>query len=196
MTASSDSTSSSSDSKESQADSEVTKVYRKSQASSIVSAVPYGLEPLVNMQEIVVKQNLELLETCLGCETSNSYDIQNRLGEKFYSATESSWFCFRNCCNVCCGSSRPLTIEIKDLLGEMVLKIRRPWRCQRFWCFCFQQKVSVELPDGTLLGKVSQTCSCCRPWFKVTNATGEAIFKIRGPVCQCNICCKDVEYTV
>ncbi|KAK3777287.1 hypothetical protein RRG08_057564 [Elysia crispata] len=157
--------------------------------------IPAGLEALVTMDSVGIKANTELVEMICGCESSNNYDICNSLGQKFYTAHEESWFCFRNCCYCCCGSSRPFTIEIKDLFRETVLIIQRPWRCRRPWCPFFRQVVTVELPDGTQLGRVAQQFSCCRPWFKVTSATGETVFKIRGPLCQCK-CCGEVQYTL
>lgn len=158
------------------------------------SKVPARLQQLSRMKKVLIKQNVDLLESVCSCwETANSYEIQNDLGQKWYTAEESSWFCVR----MCCSANRPFTMEIKDLHGEMVLKIQRYWRLQCYCAPCCRQKIVVQLPDGEELGRVLQSCSCCRAWFRITAPGGEPdLHYIKGPCVNCSCCCGDVNYKI
>lgn len=57
------------------------------------------------------------------------------------------------------------------------------------------QKVTVEAPPGQVCGYVSQAWSMCKPRFKIENAEGETVLRVKGPCCQWEIC-GDIEFDV
>ena len=65
-----------------------------------------------------------------------------------------------------------------------------------FSVFNGPQSMEVCSPPGTIVGTVEQEWSILRPWFRVKDATGNVVLKIRGPkICVCS-CCGDVEFNV
>lgn len=49
---------------------------------------PPGLEYLTTIDQLLVKQKVELLEAFTGFETNNKFTIKNSLGQKVYWAVE------------------------------------------------------------------------------------------------------------
>merc|ERR1712039_1128277 len=60
-----------------------------------IEGVPAGLEYLSQLDQLLVKQTMEVLEMFTGFETSNKYKVQNSLGQECYKAVEESDFCSR-----------------------------------------------------------------------------------------------------
>ncbi len=50
--------------------------------------VPPGLEYLTMIDQLLVKQKVELLEAFTGFETNNKYSIKNSMGQHVYYAVE------------------------------------------------------------------------------------------------------------
>ena len=71
---------------------------------------PPGLEYLTQVDQIIVKQKVEIMEALFGCETKNKYKLKNSMGQEVYSAKEDTDCCTRNCC----GPIRPFGMTIKD----------------------------------------------------------------------------------
>jgi hypothetical protein len=63
------------------------------------AACPPGLEYLTQINQLLVKQKVELLEAMVGFEGANKYTIKNSMGQKVYYAKEGSCVlaCFRVC---------------------------------------------------------------------------------------------------
>ena len=55
--------------------------------------------------------------------------------------------------------------------------------------------MTVEAPPGHVVGYVSQAWSLCKPRFKIENAEGETVLRIKGPCCQWEMC-GDIEFDV
>ena len=73
-------------------------------ATSMVPAnCPPGLEYLTQIDQLIVKQKVELLEAFTGFETKNKYTIKNTMGQDVYKAKEDTDCCTR----MCCGPARP-----------------------------------------------------------------------------------------
>jgi phospholipid scramblase 1, putative (fragment) len=51
---------------------------------------PPGLEYLTQIDQLLVHQKIELLESFIGFETQNKYTIKNSMGQKVYYAKEGS----------------------------------------------------------------------------------------------------------
>lgn len=73
------------------------------------------------------------------------------------------------------GSMRPFTLEVRDLAGELVLTLQRPWR----WFF---HCVEIRDRDGALLGRIERRWALVRRKFDVLDATGERMATLFGPV--------------
>ncbi|VDI30685.1 Hypothetical predicted protein [Mytilus galloprovincialis] len=152
---------------------------------------PKGLEYLASVDQLLVKQKVEAIEAITGFETNNKYEIVNSLGQRVYQAVEDTCCCTRNCC----GSSRPFDIKILDNRNTEVIHLSRGLRCSSCWCPCCLQRVTVEAPPGQVVGYVSQAWSLCKPRFKIENAEGETVLRIKGPCCQWEMC-GDIEFDV
>ena len=103
--------------------------------------VPRGLEYLVQVDQLLVKQKVEVLEVITGFETKNQYKILNSLGQEVYKAKESS-----NCCaRQICGPVRPFSMKIKDNHGNEVIRLERPLACTSCFCPCWLQSMEVMI---------------------------------------------------
>ncbi len=49
---------------------------------------PPGLEYLTQIDQLLVHQKVEILETLIGYETKNKYHIKNIMGQKIFNAIE------------------------------------------------------------------------------------------------------------
>ncbi|OXA52349.1 phospholipid scramblase 1 isoform X2 [Folsomia candida] len=152
---------------------------------------PLGLESLVSLDTIFVKQKIELLEAIVGCETRNRYVIMNDQGEELFKAEEESDCCTRQCC----GPLRPFELTIRDANDQDVITFSRPLACG-LCCFpCCLQSIAVYAPLGQLAGTVEQEWTWWTPKFTVKNWDGVDIFKIVGPCCTL-ACFSDVEFQI
>ncbi|KAH9394249.1 Phospholipid scramblase 1 [Tyrophagus putrescentiae] len=153
--------------------------------------VPPGLEYLTMIDQLLVKQKVELLEAFTGFETNNKYSIKNSMGQHVYYAVEENDFCTRNCL----GASRPFEMIIMDNSRNEIMRIHRPFRFDSCCCPCFLQEIEVYSVNGQLLGSVSQDWSIFCPKFTIKDASGESVLKVEGPFCTYSIC-GDVEFQV
>lgn len=159
------------------------------QGGPTIPNCPPGLEYLTTIDELFVKQKVELLEAFIGFETNNKFTIKNSMGQKIFWASEDTDCCTRNCC----GSMRPMDIKIMDANKHEVIHLNRPLRCDSCWCPCFLQEMEVTAPPGNFIGKIEQNWSILSPSFDIKDATGETVLKIEGPCCTFSIC-GDVEF--
>ncbi|KAG8228515.1 hypothetical protein J437_LFUL008971, partial [Ladona fulva] len=86
---------------------------------------PPGLEYLTMIDQLLVKQKVELLEAFTGFETCNKFTIKNSAGQKVYHAVEDSDCLTRNCC----GPVRPFDMKILDNYKQEVIHLNRPLMC-------------------------------------------------------------------
>lgn len=152
---------------------------------------PLGLEYLTAVDQLLVKQKLELLEAFTGFETKNKYVIKNSLGQDVYFAGEDTDCCTRNCC----GPTRPFDMKIVDSSQREVLHLYRPLRCDSCWFPCCLQEMEVSSPPGNVIGYVEQNWSVFKPSFDIKDQSGQTVLKIEGPFCTFSLC-GDVEFQV
>jgi len=157
---------------------------------------PPGLEYLAQIDQLIVKQQSELLEVMTGWETNNKYKIKNSLGQNVYFALEDSGTCMRQCC----GEARAFDMKILDNAQNEVIHLFRPLRCG--WCCfpcCDMQEIQVMAPPGTPVGYIVQKWSICTPWcspvFEICDANRTPILLIKGPGMVCE-CCSDIDFRV
>ena len=72
------------------------------------------LESLALVDNLIIKQNVEMLEAICGCETVNHYKVFDPSGKEVFFAVEDT-----SCCNRCfCGNNRPFQMIITDNQGS------------------------------------------------------------------------------
>ncbi|XP_064468747.1 phospholipid scramblase 2-like isoform X3 [Ornithodoros turicata] len=99
---------------------------------------PSGLEYLGALDQLIIKQQVELLEAFTGFETGNKYIACNNQGQQVYFLAESSNICTRCCCD----EGRCFSMNVMDTQKRQVMKFIRPLRCQSNYrglcCCCLQ----------------------------------------------------------
>lgn len=157
---------------------------------------PPGLEYLTMIDQLIIKQRLEMLEAVAGImgyglETANKYKIKNALGQNVYKAVEDTECCTR----IVCGPSRPFEMIIKDNADREVIHLNRPFKCQSCCFPCCLQQLEVSSPPGTTIGFVKQRWTCIKPKFDITDGDGNVALVICGPWCTYS-CAGDVEFKI
>nr|XP_044992940.1 phospholipid scramblase family member 5 isoform X2 [Jaculus jaculus] len=153
--------------------------------------VPKSSSFLPTLDLIIIHQQVELLGMILGTQTSNKYEIKNRLGQRIYFAVEEN-HCFNR---TVCSTLRACTLRITDNSGQEVITVNRPLRCNSCWCPCYLQELEIQAPPGTTVGYVSQKWDPFQPKFTIQNANKEDILNIVGPCATCG-CFGDVDFEV
>jgi len=152
---------------------------------------PPGLEYLAMVDQLLIKQKVEIFEAFTGFESSNKYKVLNSLGQEVFYAKEETDCCTRQCC----GPSRPFDMRITDNQEREVMHLVRPLRCQSCCFPCCLQELEVQAPPGTVVGYVEQKWSLFYPKFVIKTADGEEIMEMEGPLCGCE-CCSDVDFNI
>jgi hypothetical protein len=157
---------------------------------------------LSTIDNVFVKQKVELMQMFTNIETNNKYEIQNGAGQQVYFAAEQTGCCQRQIC----GSYRAFTITILDNQGVKVMELTRPLRCNNAWqffpfCFlpincCCLQEMQVTDGEGTLMGTVKRNWSLCRPYFDVRDEKDDTILQVTGPFFVWSCCGSDVHFPV
>lgn len=157
-----------------------------------------GAGPVVQSMDITQLESLKISQTKHGCcyellccECESRYKISTLEKDKviMFAKEESNI-----CCRICCGSFRPLDLDIykgKDMDGEKLVTYERPLRCSAGFP-CFQQTMTGFALNGKQKTKVSSAripCYCCRPTIRTYDIEGENKFMIRAPN-DCFACCR------
>lgn len=138
----------------------------------------------MQVDQILVKQQVEIFEVITGWETANKYEIKNSMGQQVFFAAEESSKCSRQCC----GPSRGFVFHITDNTNQEVIRVTREFKCCAgcCWCACSDfcaTEITVEAPVGQVAGYVRQTKSCIEPRYSILNVQGVEVLKIQGPAC-------------
>ncbi|XP_017863927.1 PREDICTED: phospholipid scramblase 2 isoform X3 [Drosophila arizonae] len=168
--------------------------YISDEDRSIPSGIPNcprGLEYLTSIDQLLVKQKVELLEAFIGFETNNKFSIKNALGQKVYYAVEDNDCCTRNMC----GPARPFDMKIFDNFQQEVIHLNRPLACSACCFPCCLQTMEVSAPPGNVIGSIEQEWSICSPSFRILNHLGDTVLRIEGPFCTFSLC-GDVEFNI
>merc|ERR1719500_2228285 len=153
---------------------------------------PPGLHYLTMVDQLLIKQKVEVLEVVTGIETANKYEVLNSMGQHVYKAKEDSDCCTRYFCS----SNRCLEMNITDLTGQEVIHLNRPLRCD-MCCFpCCLQEMEVSSPPGTIIGTISQQWSIFNQKLLIKDEMGRPVFRIEGPCWTGSCCGSDVEFKV
>ncbi|XP_034290702.1 phospholipid scramblase 1-like [Pantherophis guttatus] len=152
---------------------------------------PPGLEYLSHLDWLLIHQKYEVLELITSFETANKYEVRNRLGEMVYFATEENNWCVRNCL----GTLRPFTMVISNHVGQQVIHLVRPFRCDGCCCPCCLQELEIQAPPGLPIGFIQQVWHPLLPKFVIQNEAHKDVLKIVGP-CITSACFGDVVFEV
>lgn len=165
--------------------------FREAHNTPAFSNCPGGLEYLNSVDQLLVKQKVELLEAFTGFETNNKYAILNAVGQNVYYAVEDTDCCTRNCC----GPARPFDMKLFDNLRTEVIHFYRPLACSSCLFPCCLQSLEVSAPPGNIIGTVEQEWTFCKPSFRLKNQREETVLRIQGPFCTTS-CCGNVDFNV
>ncbi|UJR38895.1 hypothetical protein I4U23_031563 [Adineta vaga] len=161
------------------------------------SGDPSGLAYLKPLNSLLVKQVLPLMPEN-GDPTK--FAIFNDKGEQVYYAFEESHLCQR----LWCTQSRGFDLHIVDSANKEVIYLRRSFKyCAGCcWCACSdacRQEITVESPPGTVIGFVTQECSCWYIQYILRDEADQPVLKIVGPDCICDgscSCCSENNFTL
>ncbi|KAG7526452.1 hypothetical protein JOB18_040354 [Solea senegalensis] len=147
--------------------------------SAGIPGCPPGLEYLTQVDQLLIKQKVELVEALVGFESNNKYEVRNSMGQSVFYAVEENDCLSRQCC----GPVRSFTIHILDNFGQEIITITRPLKCMSCCFPCCLQELEVQSPPGNTVGYVMQQWHPFSPKFIVTNENCEPVLKIHGPFC-------------
>ncbi|XP_036377524.1 phospholipid scramblase 1 isoform X1 [Megalops cyprinoides] len=152
---------------------------------------PPGLEYLTQVDQLLIKQKVELIEALVGFESNNKYEVRNSMGQNVFYAVEENDCLTRQCC----GPLRSFTIRVVDNFGQEVITVTRPLKCMSCCFPCCLQELEVQAPPGNTVGYVIQQWHPCLPKFIVENENREPVLKLQGPLCGWN-CLPDVDFEI
>jgi len=159
--------------------------------ASIPNCAP-GLEYLATIDQLLVKQKVELLEAVTSIETSNKYKIRNIMGQDIFKAKENSDFCTRQCC----GPIRCFQMEISDNLDREILRIHRPLKCATCCFPCCLQSMEISSPiTKEVIGQIRQIWHPILPKFNICDKKGHRVLILEGPFLVFS-CFGDVEFVI
>jgi hypothetical protein len=139
--------------------------------------IPPGLEQLVSLDQISIKQKIQR------CPFNNMYSIKAPTGEKCLDAIEDSDYFSRTCL----GRSRPFNMRIRDLHDKHVAHVSRDFR----WGL---QKLDVSCPPGIVVASVNHELSWTASKYRIANCEGQTILRINGPPPYLCCMCGTVEF--
>ncbi|XP_064468734.1 phospholipid scramblase 2-like [Ornithodoros turicata] len=154
-----------------------------SMAMPVVAAsavCPPGLEYLCVLDQLIIKQMVELFEVLIDFETQNKYVAYNNQSQNVYYMAESSGCCTR----YWVPDNRCFQMFVVDTQGRVVIRLVRPLRCQSTLigcCCCLLQEMQVEAPPDELIGSVYEECSACQPAFRIYDTSGNLVLRVLGP---------------
>ena len=157
---------------------------------------------LENINEMVIKQEADILEAVTGCQEPNCYRVYGKLpnGEKIYifkcrefSSCGMRYFCPVNC--------REFLMKIKlsnnedennedEEFEDSIINIDKKCKCP-FLCFIRPDMNVIITEKKTKLGRIEQVFSFCDPIFYIYDKDDKEIFYIEANCCQCGLMCRN-----
>lgn len=137
------------------------------------------MDDLEESREIYIRQRTR-------CFRNNRYDVETTLGKHILTIQEDTNYIW----HLLTCSSRPFQMYIKDLKGDILFAIFRPFKCRNY-CVpcCSKQELWIADGTGKDLGTIEQERSCPRPHFLVKNNRGNVRLTIEAPACPYTTAC-------
>lgn len=166
-----------------------------------IPGCPPGLEYLTQLDQVLMRQLIEVAEILTGWEMNNKYTINNTMGQQIFYAKEDTDCMERQCC----GPNRGFVMHLTDNMGTEVIQVSREFKCfAGSACSCYKScdscllELQVEAPPGQVVGYVKQGQYCLAPIFTIMDAQRRPVFTMNGPACPIQgICCtEDVNFPV
>ncbi len=130
------------------------------------------MERLATVEQLVIQQRKEWGEILTGFETKNKYEVSDQDGTFLYYAAEVGGSRLLRLILKAC---RPFTVMVVDSDSRSIIEVRRRFR------FYFHEADIVNA-DGQLLGRITKRFNLLRRVYSITDASGEAIFQLFGPL--------------
>ncbi len=130
------------------------------------------MERLSSISSLVVSQQKEWGEILTGFETKNRYAVSDESGSRLYLAAEEAG---STLLRLFLKGLRPFTIAVLTEDGQVVLRVRRPFR------FYFHRAEVVD-SRGQSLGVIERRFSVLRRIYSVLDSSGEEVFQLFGPI--------------
>lgn len=156
--------------------------------------IPVGLEALVDVDHILIKQHIETLEFLKSIDAANKYSIMVPGEHLILHAEEHSNFFARNLI----GKSRGFNLKVLSLEHKEIFNVRRAWKCNLLGCCspkCLEH-LEITTPEQDVYGTVVQIwkCSARGSYFAVKDQDGEVVLRVQMPSKMA--CCSDMEFEV
>ncbi len=159
---------------------------------------------LESIEEIVIRQEADILEAVSGCQKPNNYHVYGRMSNKqliyIFKCREFSGFCMRCFCPVDC---REFDMKIKymktgrdnknDFNKDIYLHATKPLKCSCI-CICrpeINANFSASKKKNNSLGTIKSIFSFMDPKFQIINNEGKTLYTIVADCCQCGIMCRN-----
>ncbi len=130
------------------------------------------MEQLQSIGGLTVSQKKEWGEILSGFETKNKYVVLDETGRELYLAMEKGGSFFLR---TFLKALRPFEIVIMSHDGQVVLRIKRPFR------FYFHE-VEVLDAHGRVLGTIKRRFACLHRHYAVMDENGRKIYELFGPL--------------
>ncbi|XP_053269047.1 phospholipid scramblase 1 [Pleuronectes platessa] len=151
----------------------------------------YVYKVVEEVDQLLIKQKVEVVEALVGFESNNKYEVRNAMGQNVFYAVEENDCLSRQCC----GPVRSFNIHVLDNFGQEVITVTRPLKCMSCFFPCCLQELEVQSPPGNTVGYVVQQWHPFSPKFLVTDEHCEPVLKIHGPFCGWS-CLPDVDFEI
>lgn len=146
------------------------------------------LQLLAATDQLMIKQQVEMMEIMTGFETQNKYKIYNQFGQEIMFAGEISG-CMERCC---LGAGRPFEMPVTLLNGTQVFTLVRPFRCMpSLCCCCYLQEMHVlSGQHGAMIGRIQMEWSACGSSnvfpnkFTCYGVDGAPFCTVESPCCE------------
>jgi uncharacterized protein YxjI len=125
--------------------------------------------------KLLVQQQKEWTEIITDWETRNRYVISGPDGKPALYAGEIGQGIGAVLLRGFLKNKRPFTIEVRDPMGALVLKIVRPWT----WFF---SRAEIWDGSGTRIGVLQQRFALLRKRFTITDRQDREVAEIHGPL--------------
>ncbi|KAK7004623.1 phospholipid scramblase 2 [Biomphalaria glabrata] len=148
-----------------------------------------SLSVFANLDHVIVKQKVELLEAIVGFETKNKYIALDEVGRQLFSIGEESSCCFRQLCS----SGRAYTMHVHDVNMSEVMIIQSPMRpCIGPLCFACCDLCSHQnhvFCCQKEIGYIKEELTFVWYNFVVYKSDDMPAYTIKAPLCRWDSCC-------